>query len=85
MGSEMCIRDRVEAVLVVERGAQQQLRRGGVDDDAHLIGPELSRFVVVGEVAVEEHLVRETAAPTGANSHAPVSYTHLTLPTIYSV
>src|SRR6188472_2555182 len=53
------VRDRepglLEAVLVVERGAQQQLRRSRVDDHLHgALGAELGLLVVRCDLAVEE-------------------------------
>ena len=58
----------LQAVLVVERGARQQLRARRVDDDLH--AAELGQLVVAGDVGVEEHLVREARAATGAHGDA---------------
>src|SRR4029079_18108019 len=59
----------VETVLVVQRGAGEELGRCGVDDD--LDGrPELGLLVVGVDVAVEEHLVGEATAATGPHGDA---------------
>ncbi len=61
----------VEPVLVVERGAFEQLRRGRVDDDLDGSVVAVGGLVVVGgDVAVEEHLVGEAAAATRSNGDA---------------
>src|SRR6056297_220205 len=56
----------VEAVLVVERGAFEELGRGRVDDDLHGAVVSITGLIV----AVEEHLVREPAAAAGTNGDA---------------
>jgi hypothetical protein len=59
----------VEPVLVVERRPLEQLRRGRVDHDLDPV--EIGGRLVLGaDVAVEEHLVRETAAATGPDRDA---------------
>src|SRR4051794_10626619 len=62
----------LQAVLVVEGGTLEQLHRGGVDDDADLAAARTEHrlLVVRRNVTVEEHLVREPTAPTGAHCDA---------------
>src|SRR3546814_4039691 len=55
----------LEAVLVVERGALQEVCARGVDDHPHTAF--VSELVVVGDVGVEEHLVAEARAAAGAD------------------
>jgi hypothetical protein len=60
---------RIETVLVVERGAVEQLRRLRVDDDLDGVA-ERGLLIVGGDLAVEEHLVGEPAAATGPDGDA---------------
>src|SRR3954471_19267529 len=57
----------LQRILVVERGAGEQLGTRGVDDHAHAA---IRRGqVIVGDVAVEEHLVAEARAAAGAHGY----------------
>jgi hypothetical protein len=57
-----------QGVLVVERGAVEELGARRIDHDLH--AGVVGRDVVVVDVGVEEHLVAESRAATGAHGHA---------------
>ncbi len=63
----------IEAVLVVESRALEELRRRRIDDHANGV-TERGFDVIGGDVTVEEHLVRESAASAGTNGDSQCEF-----------
>ena len=70
----------------LRRGVQRRMdQRGGRGRTAGLYDPESKQVYLFTDVLQSPDRALWTAAHEIAGHHGPVSYTHLTLPTIYSV